>query len=154
MKKVDIYCDGACSGNPGQGGYGVILKYKGNEKQISGGYSCTTNNRMEIMAAIVGLEALKESCNVTIYSDSKYLVDSVQKGWVFSWKSKNWKKSDGKMALNIDLWERLLAQLERHNVEFVWIKGHDGHEENERCDKMAVLAYKSENLLEDIKLNT
>ena len=138
MKKVDIYTDGACKGNPGAGGYGAILVYAGREKEFSGGEAMTTNNRMELLAAITALAALKEPCEVTLTSDSKYLVDAVTKKWVYGWKAKGWKKSDGKPALNIDLWERLLALLEIHEVTFVWIKGHDGHAYNERCDRLAV----------------
>ena len=138
MKKVNIYTDGACKGNPGPGGYGAILVYGSAEKEFSGGEANTTNNRMELLGAISALAALKEPCEVTLTSDSKYLVDAVTKGWVYSWKKKGWKKSDGKMALNVDLWERLLALLEVHTVDFVWIKGHDGHEYNERCDRLAV----------------
>lgn len=138
MKKVDIYTDGACKGNPGPGGFGAILVYSGREKELSGGEANTTNNRMELLGAITALEKLKEPCEVTLTSDSKYLVDAVTKGWVYSWKKKGWKKSDGKTALNIDLWERLLSLLETHKVEFVWIKGHDGHAYNERCDRLAV----------------
>jgi len=138
MKKVDIYTDGACKGNPGPGGYGAVLVYGTREKEFSGGEANTTNNRMELLAAITALAALKEPCEVTLTSDSKYLVDAVTKGWVYSWKKKGWKKSDGKTALNVDLWERLLALLDTHKVEFVWIKGHDGHEYNERCDRLAV----------------
>lgn len=138
MKKVDIYTDGACKGNPGAGGYGAILVYAGREKEFSGGEAMTTNNRMELLAAITALAALKEPCKVTLTSDSKYLVDAVTKKWVYGWKAKGWKKSDGKAALNIDLWERLLALLEIHKVTFIWIKGHDGHAYNERCDRLAV----------------
>lgn len=143
MKKVMLYTDGACSGNPGCGGYGAILRFGEFEKVLSAGYRKTTNNRMELLAAIVGLEALKEECEVVLYSDSKYLCDSVSKGWVYSWKKNGWKKSDKKPALNVDLWERMLVQLNRHKVEIVWIKGHAGHSENERCDKMAVSAYQN-----------
>ena len=138
MKKVDIYSDGACSGNPGPGGFGTIIVYKGIEKEISGGERNTTNNRMELLGAISGLEALKEPCEVTLTSDSKYLVDSVTKGWAKSWRAKNWIKSDRKPALNSDLWERLLDLLEIHKVEFVWVRGHVGHPYNERCDRLAV----------------
>lgn len=138
MKKVDIYTDGACKGNPGAGGYGAILVYAGHEKEFSGGEAMTTNNRMELMGAIAALSALKEPCEVTLTSDSKYLVDSVTKNWVYNWKQKGWKKSDGKAALNVDLWEKLLALLEVHTVTFNWIKGHAGHPYNERCDALAV----------------
>ena len=148
-KKVNIYTDGACSGNPGPGGFGVILKYGDITKEISSGYQTTTNNRMELLGVITGLEALKTECEVTLYSDSKYVVDSITKGWVYSWQMKGWKKSDGKKALNVDLWVRLLPLLEKHDVEFVWLKGHAGHEYNERCDQLAVAASQSDNLLTD-----
>lgn len=138
MKKVDIYTDGACKGNPGPGGYGAILVYNGIEKEFSGGEANTTNNRMELLGAITALSVLKEPCEVTLTSDSKYLVDAVTKGWVYGWQKKGWKKADGKPALNVDLWERLLPLLETHKVTFHWIKGHDGHEYNERCDRLAV----------------
>lgn len=149
MKKIQLYTDGACSGNPGKGGYGVILKYNGAEKVLSAGFRLTTNNRMELLAAIVGLEALKEPCEVELYSDSKYLVDAVTKGWVYGWKKKGWKKSDGKPALNVDLWQRLLALMEVHKVSYVWVKGHAGHPDNERCDRLAVEAYGGSALSED-----
>ncbi len=137
MKKVDIYTDGACRGNPGKGGWGAVLVYKGSEKELSGGERETTNNRMELTAAIESLKLLKEPCEVTLYSDSKYLIDSITKGWVYSWKSKGWKKADKSPALNVDLWEMLLKLLDVHKVTFVWVKGHDGHEYNERCDRLA-----------------
>jgi ribonuclease HI len=149
MKEINLYTDGACSGNPGKGGYGAILSYNGHEKVMSEGFVLTTNNRMELLAAIVGLEALKEPCTVKLYSDSKYLVDAIEKGWVYSWKKKGWKKSDGKPALNSDLWERMLFQLKRHSVSLIWLKGHAGHEYNERCDSLAVAAYNSSNLVHD-----
>lgn len=138
MKKIEIFTDGACSGNPGPGGWGAILRYNGVEKELSGGERQTTNNRMELCAVLNALSALKEPCDVVLTSDSKYVIDSVSKGWVYSWQKKGWKKSDGKPALNVDLWERLLPLLETHNVTFVWIKGHAGHPENERCDALAV----------------
>lgn len=141
MKHVDIFTDGACSGNPGPGGWAAILRYNNTEKEISGSEKETTNNRMELLSAIMALKSLKEPCEVTLTSDSKYLIDSVTKGWVYSWKQNNWKKADKKMALNIDLWEELLQLLEIHKVNFVWIKGHAGHLENERCDNLAVLEY-------------
>ena len=141
MKHVDLFTDGACSGNPGPGGYGTILRYNGNEKELSAGEESTTNNRMELTAVIVGLAALKETCDVTVYSDSKYVVDGIQKGWAESWKRNGWRKADKKPALNADLWDKLLSLLAIHTVRFVWLKGHDGHPENERCDKMAVAAY-------------
>ncbi len=138
MKHVDIYTDGACKGNPGPGGYGTVLVFNGREKELSGGEKATTNNRMELTAAIVGLKMLKERCEVTLYSDSKYLIDSITKKWVYSWKDKGWKKSDGSPALNVDLWVELLALLDMHEVELVWVKGHNGHDYNERCDRLAV----------------
>ena len=138
MKEVDMYTDGACKGNPGAGGFCCILRYKGKEKLVSGGEANTTNNRMELCAVISGLEILREPCEVTVYSDSKYVVDAMKLGWARGWKEKGWKKSDGKPALNTDLWERLLSLSEMHRLRFVWVKGHDGHEYNERCDREAV----------------
>lgn len=138
LKKVDIFTDGACSGNPGPGGYGVILRYNGIEKVLSGGEPSTTNNRMELLGVISGLEALKTRCCVKLYTDSKYVVEAVVNGWAKSWKAKGWKRKDGKPAKNPELWERLLQLLDKHEVEFIWIKGHDGHPENERCDALAV----------------
>jgi ribonuclease HI len=149
MKKIDIYTDGACSGNPGKGGYGIVLLYNGHRKEISCGYRLTTNNRMEMLAVITALEALKEPCEVTLYSDSKYVIDSITKGWARNWKKNNWIKSDKKKALNSDLWERMLALLDVHKVTFVWVKGHADNVENERCDKLATTAAAGENLLED-----
>ena len=140
MKHVDIFTDGACSGNPGPGGYGVILRFGKAEKELSGGADRTTNNRMELTAVIEGLAALKEPCEVTVYSDSKYVVDAIEKGWARGWQRNGWCKSDKKPALNPDLWERLLTLLDQHEVSFVWLKGHDGHPENERCDALAVAA--------------
>lgn len=141
-KHVDIYTDGACSGNPGPGGYGAILVYNGFEKELSGGERETTNNRMELLAVITALEALKEPCHVTVTTDSKYVSDGISKGWAESWRAHGWKKSDGKPALNRELWERLLELISRHEVEFVWVKGHAGHPYNERCDTLAVEFYK------------
>ena len=138
MKSVNIYSDGACSGNPGPGGYGVILEYNGKEMELSGGEKVTTNNKMELMGVIVGLEALKEPCIVTVTTDSKYVTDAFNKGWLQSWQKKNWKKADGKPVLNQDLWQRLLNAAARHKVTFVHVLGHNGHEYNERCDKLAV----------------
>jgi len=138
IKKIEIFTDGACSGNPGAGGYGVILRYGTYEKELSGGESHTTNNRMELMGVIAGLSALKEPCDVTLTTDSKYVVDSITLGWVYGWKKRGWIKSDKKPALNSDLWEKLLSLLEIHKVKFVWVKGHAGHPENERCDQLAV----------------
>ena len=137
MKHVDIYTDGACRGNPGKGGWGAILIYAGVERELSGGERSTTNNRMELTAAIEALSALKEKCEVTLYSDSKYMIDAIEKKWVYSWKQKGWKKADKSPALNPDLWEKLLALIEKHDVTFVWVKGHNGHAYNERCDTLA-----------------
>lgn len=142
MKKIEIFTDGACSGNPGPGGYGVILRYKDNTKELWGGEPETTNNRMELTAVITGLSALKEPCEVTLYSDSKYIIDAVTKGWAVKWKSNNWIKSDKKPALNSDLWSKLLDLLDIHKVKFIWVKGHAGHPENERCDALAVMGSK------------
>ncbi len=149
MKEVMLYTDGACSGNPGPGGYGAILRYGKFEKEMSEGYIKTTNNRMELMAAIAGMEALKEPCAVTLVSDSKYLCDAVLKGWVYAWEKNSWIKSDKKPVQNVDLWQRVLFQLRRHEVKLVWVKGHAGHEENERCDRLAVSAYGKNNKITD-----
>ncbi|MBO4501728.1 MAG: ribonuclease HI [Clostridia bacterium] len=138
MKKVVIFTDGACSGNPGPGGWCAILRYGTREKVISGGEKETTNNRMELTAVIEALSALKEPCEAVITTDSRYVCDSVTKGWVFAWQANGWKKADKKPALNVELWEKLLPLLATHSVQFVWIKGHDGHPENERCDEIAV----------------
>ncbi len=137
MLHVDIYTDGSCLKNPGPGGWGAVLVYKGIEKEISGGEADTTNNRMELTAAIKSLEALNKPCEVTLTSDSKYVCDGMGKGWAASWKKKGWKKSDGSKALNPELWDRLLELCAIHKVEFVWVKGHAGHPYNERCDEMA-----------------
>ncbi len=136
---VEIFTDGACSGNPGPGGYGAILRVGEHVKEISGGESNTTNNRMELMGVIAALSALKYPCDVVLTTDSKYVVDSVTKGWARGWKAKGWIKADKKPALNVDLWEKLLDLLDVHNVNFVWVKGHAGHPENERCDELAVM---------------
>ena len=138
MKRIEIFTDGACKGNPGPGGWCAILRYNGVEKMISGGEKETTNNRMELSAVLFALKALKEPCHITLQSDSKYVLDSLSKGWVYGWKKKGWKKSDGKPALNIDLWQQLLEEIRKHELEYVWIKGHAGHPENERCDAQAV----------------
>ena len=140
---VEIFTDGACSGNPGKGGWGAILRFGGHEKELSGAEEATTNNRMELTAAIQGLKALKQPCKVTLYSDSQYLCNAVNKKWVYSWKQKNWIKSDKRPALNVDLWEELLKLLDIHDVQFVWVKGHAGHPENERCDALATSAIKA-----------
>jgi len=137
-RQVYIFSDGACSGNPGPGGWGVILRCDGKEKELSGGEAHTTNNRMELTGVIKGLEALKYPCKVTIQTDSRYVVDGITKGWAASWRRRGWIKSDKKPALNPDLWGRLLDLLNVHEVTFTWIKGHAGHAENERCDRLAV----------------
>lgn len=139
MKKVEIFTDGACSGNPGPGGYGVVLRYNGIVKEMSGGESHTTNNRMELMGAITGLKALKEPCEVVLTTDSKYIVDAITKGWAKKWRSNGWMRNKNDKALNPDLWEQLLDLLAIHKVSFVWVKGHAGHFENERCDTLAVM---------------
>ena len=153
MKEVNIFTDGACSGNPGKGGYGVILNYMGKTKEMSKGYLSTTNNRMELMAAITGLKALKEPCKVTLYSDSKYLIDSVNKNWIGSWQKNGWKNSKKEAVKNRELFEELIALLSIHDVEFIWVKGHDGHPENERCDTLATTAAKGDNLEPDTGYN-
>lgn len=140
IKKVTIYTDGACSGNPGPGGYGAILIYNGKEKEISGGEENTTNNKMEMMGVIKALELLKEKCDVDVYSDSAYVVNSINNKWVYSWKKNNWIKSDKSKAKNIDLWEKLLELISFHNVKFIKVKGHADNEYNNRCDKLAVMA--------------
>lgn len=140
--KINIYTDGACSGNPGPGGYGAILEYNGKTRELSGGEKMTTNNKMEITAVIKALEALKKPCDVILFTDSKYVVDSIQKGWVYKWRSNGWMRTKKDKALNSELWQRLLELLEIHNVEFNWVKGHAGHPQNERCDYLAVDSYK------------
>ena len=137
MKTVTLYTDGACSGNPGPGGYGIILTYKRSKKEISGGYARTTNNRMELLAAIIALETLTESCQVTLYSDSRYLVDAVTKNWLWSWKQRNWIKADKSPVKNVDLWERYLVAQARHRIAMVWVKGHAENDFNNRCDELA-----------------
>jgi len=146
VKHVTIYTDGACLGNPGPGGYGVILLYQGNRRELSGGYRKTTNNRMEITAAIVGLEALKEKCSVTLYSDSEYLVKAMSKGWIQRWQANGWKRNKREKVLNPDLWKRLLQLSEHQDVQFSWVKGHADSPENIRCDELAIQAAKQPNL--------
>lgn len=136
MKEVSLYTDGACRGNPGPGGWGAILVYGMYEKELSGGEPMTTNNRMELLAAISGLEALKEPCSVTLTSDSKYLCDAYNERWIYAWRDKGWRKGKDELK-NPDLWERLYKLTEIHNVTFVWVKGHNGHPYNERCDRLA-----------------
>ena len=142
MKTVTIYTDGACSGNPGPGGWGAILEYMGHEKELSGGEKTTTNNRMELTAVIKAHQALKEPCTVELYSDSKYVLDALQKGWAVSWRKRGWIKSDKRPALNPDLWETLLDLVETHDVRYHWVKGHASNPKNNRCDELAVSEWK------------
>jgi len=148
MKEVIIYTDGACSGNPGPGGYGAILAYGGREKELSAGYRKTTNNRMELLGVIRALEALKEPRRATLYSDSKYVIDAITQGWAVTWEKNGWRRKGGK-ALNPDLWAQLLSLLRTHDVAFVWVKGHAENEKNNRCDQLAVEAAAGKNLLID-----
>lgn len=137
MLHVDIYTDGACRGNPGPGGWGAVLVYEGKEKELSGGEASTTNNRMELSSAIAALSALRFPCQVTLTSDSKYLTDAVNRGWLRDWQKRGWKKADKSPVLNVDLWQQLVELLRIHEVTFVWVKGHAGHPYNERCDVLA-----------------
>ena len=149
-KHVSIYTDGACLGNPGPGGYGVVLLYGQHRKELSGGFRLTTNNRMEIMAVIVGLEELQEPCSVSLYSDSQYVVNAISKGWAKRWKANGWKRnSKGEKALNPDLWDKMLDLCGKHEVTFKWVKGHSGNKENERCDSLAVDSAKMKELPAD-----
>ena len=146
MKQVEVYTDGACSGNPGPGGWGAVLRYRFDgkvyEKELSGGDASTTNNRMELTAVIRGLQALKEPCTVELYSDSKYVIDALEKGWAWGWKKRGWVKSDKKPALNSDLWETLLTLIQKHDVHYHWVKGHAENPKNNRCDELAVSEWK------------
>ena len=146
MKQVEVYTDGACSGNPGPGGWGAVLRYRFDgkvyEKELSGGDASTTNNRMELTAVIRGLQALKEPCTVELYSDSKYVIDALEKGWAWGWKKRGWVKSDKKPALNSDLWEILLTLTQKHDVHYHWVKGHAENPKNNRCDELAVSEWK------------
>lgn len=137
MKEIQVYTDGACSGNPGPGGWGAILKYNGHEKELSGFNESTTNNRMELSAVIHALKAVKEPCKITIFSDSQYFCNGITKGWAKKWKANGWIKSDKKPAINSDLWAEILELLKPHEVDIIWVKGHAGHPENERCDALA-----------------
>ena len=148
-KSITIHTDGACLGNPGPGGYGAVLEYDGTRKELSGGFRLTTNNRMELLAAILALETLKEPCSVTIHSDSKYVVDAVEQGWARRWQANDWMRNKKEAAINPDLWERLLQQTERHDVTFRWVRGHAGNVENERCDRLAVEAANGPDLQTD-----
>ena len=138
MKEISIYTDGACSGNPGPGGWGAILLYAGQKKELSGGEAMTTNNRMELLGVITALEALKEPCVVALYTDSRYIVDAIQKRWVYKWRANGWMRNKDEAAKNPDLWQRLLALLETHKVTFHWVKGHADNPYNNRCDELAV----------------
>lgn len=142
MKTITLYTDGACSGNPGPGGWGAILEWEGHEKELSGGEDSTTNNQMELTAVIRGLEALKEPCIVELYSDSKYVIDALEKGWARGWKKRGWVKSDKKPALNPDLWQRLLELTQVHTLHYHWVKGHADNPKNNRCDELAVQQWK------------
>lgn len=148
-KEVAIYTDGACEPNPGAGGYGAVLLFENRRKEISGGFRLTTNNRMEIYAAIKSLEVLKQACKVTLYSDSQYLVSAMTEGWVEKWKSRNWWRTNKERAVNVDLWEKLSALCEIHEVNFVWVKGHIGNPENEQCDKLSYAALRQKDLPPD-----
>ena len=147
MKRVEIFTDGACSGNPGAGGWGAILRYNDVEKELSGGEAETTNNRMELMAVIMALRALKEPCNISLYTDSRYVMDGIEK-WIYNWKQTGWKTANKKSPVkNVELWQELDALRSKHEIRFVWVKGHAGHPENERCDALArneALKYKKE----------
>lgn len=136
MKQVNIYTDGGARGNPGPGGFGVVLICGKEERELNGAYAHTTNNRMELLAAITGVEALNAACEVSLFSDSKYLIDTMTKGWLFGWKKKGWVKSDKKPVLNKDLWQRLDAAQQKHTIKWHWVKGHAGHAQNERCDEL------------------
>ena len=149
LKTVTIYTDGACSGNPGRGGYGVVLIHGAQRRELAGGFRRTTNNRMEIVAALAGLQSLKERCAVTLYTDSRYVVDSITKGWAKTWRAKGWKMPGGGVRPNADLWTQLLAQCAQHDVRFVWVRGHASNAENNRCDALAVAGARGNDLPED-----
>ena len=149
LKEINLYTDGASSGNPGPGGYGVVLKYKDSIKELSGGFKKTTNNRMELMAVIEGLKSLKEKCKVNIHSDSKYIVDAIEQEWIYKWKSLGWKRNKRQKLLNPDLWKKLFDLLQKHEFKLFWVRGHNGHPENERCDYLAVKASQQPDLPPD-----
>jgi ribonuclease HI len=149
LKEINMYTDGASSGNPGPGGYCALLKYKDKIKEISGGFRKTTNNRMELKAVIEGLKSLKENCRVNIFSDSKYIVDAIEQGWIYKWQSFGWKRNKKQKLLNPDLWKELFDLLQKHEVKFFWVRGHAGHPENERCDRIAVIESNKPNLPPD-----
>ncbi len=148
-KQVTIYTDGACEGNPGPGGYGVVLLHAGGRRELSEGYRLTTNNRMELLAVIRGLEALKERCRVTLHSDSRYVIDGIEKGWAARWRANDWMRNKKEAAINPDLWGRLLDLCDAHDIKFRWVRGHSGVPENERCDRLAVEAARGKNLQAD-----
>jgi ribonuclease HI len=149
LKHVTIYTDGACLGNPGPGGYGTVLLYQNHRKELSGGFRLTTNNRMEILAAVAALETLKEKCRGILHSDSQYVVNAISQGWAVRWRANNWRRNKKDMAQNPDLWDRLLQCTEKHQVEFRWVRGHAGNPENERCDQLAMAAAKGASLAID-----
>lgn len=149
LKHVVIYTDGACSGNPGPGGYGVVMLYNGHRKELSGGFRKTTNNRMELLGAIEGLRALKDRCAVKLHTDSQYVVNAIEKGWAAKWRANGWMRNKKEKAVNPDLWAQLLDLCKQHKVEFVWVRGHNGNVENERCDVLAVAASQQRNLPAD-----
>jgi ribonuclease HI len=150
LKTVTIYTDGSCLNNPGPGGYGIVLLYGSNRKELSGGFRRTTNNRMEMMAAIVALQSLKEPCAVTLHSDSQYLINAMTKGWAKRWRANGWKRNKKDKAINPDLWQQLLDLDQHHKIQFRWVKGHAGNEENECCDRLAVAAAKQQDLPPDL----
>ncbi|MBS1789478.1 MAG: ribonuclease HI [Acidobacteria bacterium] len=149
LKQVVIYTDGACSGNPGPGGYGVVLLYNEHRKELSGGFRKTTNNRMELLGAIEGLRALKDRCSVKLHTDSQYVVNAIEKGWAAKWRANGWMRNKKEKAVNPDLWEQLLTLCQKHDVQFIWVRGHAGNRENERCDVLAVAASLKPNLPAD-----
>ena len=155
LSEIDIYTDGACANNPGKGGYGVVLMYKDStgkmhEKHLSKGFNLTTNNRMELLAVVDALNSLKKPCKIKLYSDSKYVVDAINQKWLDGWIKKNWKLGTSNPVKNIDLWKKFLEAKKPHEIEFIWVKGHNSNKYNELCDKLAVVARSKENLLEDI----
>ena len=149
LKQVVIYTDGACSGNPGPGGYGVVLLYNEHRKELSGGFRRTTNNRMELLGAIEGLRALNDRCSVKLHTDSQYVVNAIEKGWAAKWRANGWMRNKKEKAVNPDLWEQLLTLCQKHDVQFIWVRGHAGNRENERCDVLAVAASMKPNLPAD-----
>jgi ribonuclease HI len=151
MKKITLFADGACSGNPGPGGYGAILRFGDRAKELSAGFADTTNNRMELMGVISGLEGLKEPCDVTVITDSQYVVNAMRQGWAAQWRKNGWRRNNREKALNPDLWGRVLDLCAHHQVHFTWIRGHNGHPENERCDQLAAAAIQKSGLPRDVR---